>query len=703
VTASVDRRSPIPLAKPRGDRRVASFALSAAVAAALLTSAALAQETEPASAPQAAGESFDGILGVVWGDPGPYAIGGSTRHTLTLRDGTTLPLELEGQESRALRHFGKRVRLSGRRFAANRSTTSKIVVDAITPDHGTITFAEPAAAPAAVVGTKRVLYLLLRYADDTAVPHPPQFYDDLNNPDVPPQGAGFPSTVNGFFKKTSWDQFHWVADVGGVGGVPASDWLTLPFPKGHYAPCGWDEVCADLNAVGRDALAAGAAAGIDFSAYDQLNFVLSNDLDCCAWGGSFVYQNRFYGATWEPPWGQNTSTYAHEMGHSLGLPHSGWRYYAYDSPWDVMSGKAGLNGSICGSYDSRNSGVSTSLYCDEPGNGYIAPHKDFLGWIPPENQVVVDESSPTVTVDLEGDALPLGSAIKMIKVCLPGFPCSGPAARYLTVEARVKGLGSDSQFDNAIPGEGVIIHSFQADRPPIGEGNPCFINSKSGWAVPIDASPGDWVGSPICDPGNRPYPDYALFNAQWLPAQSTYVSADGRIRIEVQDRIDSSFVVHVTGPAAVPTRTSIPTRAPTRTPTARPTRTPTRTPTQTPTRRPTRTRTPTPTKRPTATMKPKPTPTPTWTRRPIRTPTLTPTRRPTRTPTPTATKRPTRTPTPTATNRPTRTPTSIAKPRTTAMFLPAHTRLDVRGPERPAPALDIAMAQDDVHGLEVYQ
>jgi hypothetical protein len=30
------------------------------------------------------------------------------------------------------------------------------------------------------------------------VPHPPQFYDDLNNPDISPQGAGFPRTVNGF-------------------------------------------------------------------------------------------------------------------------------------------------------------------------------------------------------------------------------------------------------------------------------------------------------------------------------------------------------------------------------------------------------------------------------------------------------------------------------------------------------------------------
>ena len=192
------------------------------IAAALFASAALAQEAGSPSAPQAASESFEGILGVVWGDPGPYAIGGATRYTLTLRDGTTVSLQLEGQESSALRHFGRRVRLSGRRLGTNRSTTSNIVVDAITPDSGIIPFADPATLSSAVVGTKKVLYLLLKYADDTAVPHPPQFYDDLNNPDIPPQGAGFPSTVNGFFKKTSWGQFHWIGDVGGVGGVPAS-------------------------------------------------------------------------------------------------------------------------------------------------------------------------------------------------------------------------------------------------------------------------------------------------------------------------------------------------------------------------------------------------------------------------------------------------------------------------------------------------
>jgi len=48
-----------------------------------------------------------------------------------------------------------------------------------------------------------VIYLLVKFPDDGAVPHPPTFYSNMTDPDAPPGGEVFPSTLNGFFKKTS--------------------------------------------------------------------------------------------------------------------------------------------------------------------------------------------------------------------------------------------------------------------------------------------------------------------------------------------------------------------------------------------------------------------------------------------------------------------------------------------------------------------
>jgi hypothetical protein len=505
----------------------------------------------PVAIAQVDAQTLEGRLQIVWGDPA-YAVGGETRYALALDDGRMLPLELPGLETIAAQYFARRVRVTGRLAQGLTAppaapAAAPMRVDAIEPAEQTA-FADVSAA---VTGTRRVIFLLVRFSDDAAVPHPPVFYTDMTNPDTPPAGEPFPTTINGFFKKTSWNQFSWFGDVGGVGGVGApGGWLTLPHPKSYYAPCGWSTSCALLSTLGDDATALGRAQGISFTSYDNINFVLSNDLDCCAWGGGYFssVDNKVYGATWEPPWGQITPTYSHELGHSIGLPHSGWVYYAYDSPWDVMSNILTTNNTSCGSYVSINSGATSTLTCSEPGDGYIAPHKDVLGWIPPANEVVTDTSS-SVSVPLEADSLPLGAGIKMIKICLPGFSCTGASARYLTVEARVGGLGATSQYDNAIAGEGVIIHDVRLDRPPIG--GPCFFNNQSGWAVPIDATPGDY-DTVNCSVGSRPYPEYALYNAEWLPGES-YVNSTYGLTISVVSRTGSTFLVSVAGQPTVVT------------------------------------------------------------------------------------------------------------------------------------------------------
>ena len=253
--------------------------------------------------------------------------------------------------------------------------------------------------------------------------------------------------------------------------------------------------------------------------------MLSNDLDCCAWGGGYLssVDGQSYGATWEPPWGQIVPTYGHEMGHSIGLPHSGWVYYAYDSPWDVMSSIQTVSQSSAGRTPPPTVRQHAPLLF-RAGDGYIGPHKDFLGWIPAANQVVTDTNSNVPSHSKE--ALPLASAVKLIKICIAGSPCTGSTAHYYTVEARVKGLGATSQFDNGIPNEGIVIHDVQFGRAAIS--GPCYFNSQSGWAVPSMPR----QATTIRGAAHRPA---GLYNAQLLPGRpiptgSGSTSSAGRAR-----------------------------------------------------------------------------------------------------------------------------------------------------------------------------
>ncbi len=484
--------------------------------------------------------TLQGTLTIVWGDP-KYA-GAASRifYMLATADGQHIPLQVDLDANEMLRHQRKSVTVRGRagfmRNATGGAGQAGVIVESISENHQAEALAQP-TTDATVSGAKKVLFLLLQFSDDVAVPHAPSFYLNMMNPDVSPD-PNIPSTINAFFKKVSGNTFSWSGDVGGAGGVGApGGWIKLPNPKSYYANCSFNTACLDFSHVQADAGAAVTANGIDLTQYDTVNLVFSNDLDCCSWGGGVFLNGRSYAATYEPPWGQVTSTYTHELGHSLGLPHSGWLYYSYDSPWDTMSSIQSGTFHTCGSYSSRNDNATEALFCDEPGDGYIAGHRDYLGWVP--NQVSINSTTSGQTVTLEANSIPAAGNPKLIKICLPGYSCSGSGSttRYFTVEARVKNGGATTQYDNAIPGDGVIIHDFWFGRQAISGG--CYFNNQSGWAVPVDSTPGDFNSS-SCSYA----PGTALFNAQF-GVGSTYTNSTYAFKVNVLSRSGNNFVVSV--------------------------------------------------------------------------------------------------------------------------------------------------------------
>ncbi len=466
-------------------------------------------------------DRFDGTLNAQWGDPRPGGTGGEVRFNVTLPDGKTYKLLVSpADQGRAMTAFGKHVTIDGKRIT-DVSGQSAIQADHISVSNGPVRHATE---------TRRVIFLLLKFKDDAQEPHAKNWYLNLTNPKKGNDDLKIPATVNGFFDKTSWHNLQWQGDV--------SDWMQLPFNKAHYANCGWDTSCANLNALSNDAFALTVNAGIDLKQYDNINFVLNNDLDCCAWGGGTSFQGKSFGATWEPPWGQEAGTYSHEFGHSIGLPHSGWTYYAYDSPWDIMSKRQSAQSVVCATYFSANDNANRNVICTEPGDGYIAAHKDYLGWTPEANVAVIDTTPGTTKVTLEANALPLGDKTKLIKICLAGEACSGNSAHFVTVEARIGG----KMYENGLTGDGVIIQDFKLNRGSIGGG--CYFNNQSGFSVPIDATPGDY-DSGACNSGGRTWPNYALGNAQFLPGQ-TYTDNAHHFSVEVKKQKGNSYVVKVT-------------------------------------------------------------------------------------------------------------------------------------------------------------
>ena len=333
----------------------------------------------------------------------------------------------------------------------------------------------------AVSGPQPYVVILTYFAGET----PPATQGDLFRRIW---GSAQPS-VDHFWRETSYGQVDMANSVV-IGPV------SLPSPRSSY-----------VNAQGvfdRDRAASEALTGVDaqvnFPSFEGISIVFQFNASIAGTGSigrwsSWFRDGQFknYRVNWIYTGGQQLGTVAHEVGHSLGFPHSSGPYgETYDSRWDLMSYSRAIS---------------------DPDVGYrpvgtIGYHKDLAGWISPERRVTVSVGAGQV-IRLERLCNPTESGVLLARVPI------GAGGTFYTVEAR-KRLG----YDAYLPGAGVIIHHVDPLR------------DSDAWVMD-----GDENGDPN-DAG-----------AIWLPGES--FTDDNSVTISVLAVTATGYVVLIqNGPAS---------------------------------------------------------------------------------------------------------------------------------------------------------
>jgi M6 family metalloprotease-like protein len=477
---------------------------------------ALITTASAASSAQAQDVTATGILTAIWGDPHPSSSATpALRWSLTDDRGQVVDVTISDD---VLRRAGsttalnlRRVRVRGvteRRPDRRSGRPSLLRATGLRVEEESPT-GRLHAPPQ--VGNRPYAVLLCRFADLPATPRPPSFFEALMGDDYPNMGH--------FYRQASGGRLD-------LAGSRAFGWFTLPRAHGEYFDS--DSGVLLIYRLADDCIAA-AASLVDFTAFSgiilQLNGQLSRNGQGMAWGGSRVLAldgpARVWPFLWMPLWAMEESRYgiyAHELGHSLGLPHSSGPYpTSYASNWDVMSQP----------YLRWDAGHSAWI----PG-GTIAFHKDLMGWIPEERRVTVSDTAE-LRIRLEphttgpGDAAGFrdstgstGHDPLLVRIPIPGTP------DFYTVEARRR-----AGYDQPVPGSAVLFH-----RVPDPDGPGCTLHRC---AEVVDGH-GDG------DPNGA--------GAMWMPGETF---DDGVVRVTVIGATDTGWdlTVRVRAPPAPATLT----------------------------------------------------------------------------------------------------------------------------------------------------
>ena len=302
--------------------------------------------------------------------------------------------------------------------------------------------------PSASIGERKVLVLLVNFQDN---PIQPKTVAEISN-------LVF-SQANNFYKENSQQQMWLGGDVFG--------WYTLPLSQ---ASC-------DTALIENAATQAVASAGISISGYQHIVYMFPNTT-ACTWGGLGTLGGSpgriFLNGSFV---GSDGYALIHELGHNLGLAHSGGlecgvssvgsncAKIEYGDPFDVMG---------------------------TTHNGHFnAFQKEKLGWLnslgfPPITTV---QSSGSFTLSAYEAA---DSSAKALKILKSTDPVTGVRTWYY-VEYRTL-LGSDSYISaltNTNVPNGVVVH---IGKDVAGISNPSLLDMTP---VSFSSSTYDWNDSAL--------------------------------------------------------------------------------------------------------------------------------------------------------------------------------------------------------------